>query len=146
MLLYLKDQCQAKYCLQLIWSSGAAQGGNGNPLQYPCLENPMVRGAWWATVHGVGKIWHNWACMHCTAFGVQNEVIVWLWDLKNKIFKNFEMPGSSCFSYPLSKYSKLFWDQRMKNICCYSQKHRTVLTGGLCQLEPFQLNQSPVFP
>ena len=28
---------------------------NGNPLQYPCLENPMDRGAWWATVHGVTK-------------------------------------------------------------------------------------------
>ena len=28
-------------------------GGNGNPLQYPCLENPMDRGAWEATVHGV---------------------------------------------------------------------------------------------
>ena len=30
-------------------------GGNGNPLQYSCLENPMVRGAWWAIVHGVEK-------------------------------------------------------------------------------------------
>ena len=29
--------------------------GNGNPLQYSCLENPMDRGAWWATVHGVAK-------------------------------------------------------------------------------------------
>ena len=28
-------------------------GGHGNPLQYPCLENPMDRGAWGATVHGV---------------------------------------------------------------------------------------------
>ena len=28
---------------------------NGNPLQYSCLENPMDRGAWWATVHGVAK-------------------------------------------------------------------------------------------
>ena len=27
--------------------------GNGNPLQYSCLENPMDRGAWWAAVHGV---------------------------------------------------------------------------------------------
>ena len=27
--------------------------GNGTPLQYSCLENPMDRGAWWATVHGV---------------------------------------------------------------------------------------------
>ena len=29
--------------------------GNGSPLQYSCLENPMDRGAWWATVHGVPK-------------------------------------------------------------------------------------------
>ena len=30
-------------------------GGNGNPLQYSCLERPMDRGAWWAKVHGVTK-------------------------------------------------------------------------------------------
>ena len=29
--------------------------GNGNPLQYSCLENPMDGGAWWAAVHGVTK-------------------------------------------------------------------------------------------
>ena len=29
--------------------------GNGNPLQYSCLENPMKGGAWWAAVHGVAK-------------------------------------------------------------------------------------------
>ena len=29
--------------------------GNGNPLQYSCLENPMDGGAWWATAHGVAK-------------------------------------------------------------------------------------------
>ena len=29
--------------------------GNGIPLQYSCLENPMDRGAWWAAVHGVAK-------------------------------------------------------------------------------------------
>ena len=31
--------------------------GNGYLLQYPCLENSMDRGAWWATVHGVTKSW-----------------------------------------------------------------------------------------
>ena len=37
---------------------GRAPGeGNGNPLQYSCLENPMARGAWQATVHGVAKSW-----------------------------------------------------------------------------------------
>ena len=30
-------------------------GGNGNPVQYSCLENPMDREAWWATVHGVAE-------------------------------------------------------------------------------------------
>ena len=32
-------------------------GGHGNPTPCPCLENPMDRGAWWATVHGVAKGW-----------------------------------------------------------------------------------------
>ena len=32
-------------------------GGHGNPLQYSCLENPVDRGAWRATVHGVAKSW-----------------------------------------------------------------------------------------
>ena len=42
--------------LGLIPGSGRSPGeGNGNPLQYSCLENPMDRGAWWATVHGVAK-------------------------------------------------------------------------------------------
>ena len=34
---------------------GGVREGNGTPLQYSCLENPMDRGAWWATVHGVAK-------------------------------------------------------------------------------------------
>ena len=33
--------------------------GNGNPLQYSCLENPMDRGAWEATVHGVARVGHD---------------------------------------------------------------------------------------
>ena len=40
----------------LIPGSGRSPGeGNGNPLQYSCLENPMDRGAWWAIVHGATK-------------------------------------------------------------------------------------------
>ena len=52
-------------CLQCrrpgwIPGSGRAPGaGNGNPLQYPCLENPMDRGAWWATVYGVARVGHD---------------------------------------------------------------------------------------
>ena len=39
-----------------IPGSGRSPGeGNGNPLQYSCLENPLDTGAWWVTVHGVTK-------------------------------------------------------------------------------------------
>ena len=42
----------------LIPGLGGSPGeGNDNPLQYSCLENPMDRGAWWATVHGASKSW-----------------------------------------------------------------------------------------
>ena len=34
-------------------------GGHGNPLQYCCLENPLERGAWWATVQGVARVRHD---------------------------------------------------------------------------------------
>ena len=46
--------------LGLIPGSGRSPGeGNGNPLQYFCLENPMDRGAWQATVHGVTRVRHD---------------------------------------------------------------------------------------
>ena len=34
-------------------------GGHGNPLQYSCLENPMNRGDWWATVQGSPRVGHD---------------------------------------------------------------------------------------
>ena len=52
------------------WIPGSGRfpgGGNGNPLQYSCLENPMDREAWQATIHGITKVGHDWprACL-CT--------------------------------------------------------------------------------
>ena len=38
-------------------SERSPEEGNGNPLQYSCLGNPVDRGAWWATIHGVIKSW-----------------------------------------------------------------------------------------
>ena len=54
----------------LIPTSG---DGNGNPLQYFCLENPMDRGAWWAAVHGVAqsRTWLKRLSMHA-CFGEGN--------------------------------------------------------------------------
>ena len=45
-----------KYLSTLLFDKPLHAGaGNGNPVRYTCLENPMDRGAWWATVHGVTK-------------------------------------------------------------------------------------------
>ena len=46
------------------WIPGSGRfsgGGNGNPFQYSCLENPIDRGAWQAAVHGVVRVGHNLA-------------------------------------------------------------------------------------
>ena len=48
-------------------SRRSSGGGNGNPLEYSCLKNPMDRGARWATVHSVAKSWtwlSDWAHTH----------------------------------------------------------------------------------
>ena len=54
--------------LDLSLGSGRSPGeGNGNPLQYSCLESSTDRGAWWATVHGVAKSWTRLSDFHVTS-------------------------------------------------------------------------------
>ena len=45
-----------KRCGSDPWVGKIPRGGHGNPRQYSCLENPLDRGAWWATVHGVSEL------------------------------------------------------------------------------------------
>ena len=45
-------------------SGSAPGGGNGNPLQYSCLEKSMDRGGWWALVHGIAKSWTELSDSH----------------------------------------------------------------------------------
>ena len=57
-----KESAYSAGDLGLIPGSGRSPGeGNGNPLRYACLENPMGRGAWWSTVHRVARLRHNLA-------------------------------------------------------------------------------------
>ena len=55
-----ESSCNAEDLDSIPKSGRSPEEGNGNPLQYSCLGNPMDRGAWWATVHGVAKSWNNW--------------------------------------------------------------------------------------
>ena len=52
-----KQQLALTVILKFIISSLILREGNGTPLQYSCLENPMDGGAWWAAVHGVTRSW-----------------------------------------------------------------------------------------
>ena len=50
-----ESTCNARDLGSIPGLGRSAGEGNGNPLQYSCLENFMDRGAWWATVHGVAE-------------------------------------------------------------------------------------------
>ena len=58
---WLRDKESACHCRRHErrgfnpWAGRSPEEGNGNPLQYSCLENSMDKGAWWATVHGCCK-------------------------------------------------------------------------------------------
>ena len=52
-----ESTCQAGDMGSIPGSGRSPEGGNGNPLQYSCLENSMDREAWETIVHGVAKSW-----------------------------------------------------------------------------------------
>ena len=52
-----ESACQAGETGSIPWLGRSPEEGNGNPLQYSCLDNPVDRGAWWAAVHGVIQSW-----------------------------------------------------------------------------------------
>ena len=55
---FLRNQCkEIEENNRMGKTSDLFGEGNGTPLQYSCLENPMDGGAWWAAVHGVAKSW-----------------------------------------------------------------------------------------
>ena len=75
----------------LIPGWGRSPGeGNGNPLQYSFLENPMDRGAWWATVHGVAKNQTRLSDFHSLMASVQALGLLVLY-VVNKGNVSFEM-------------------------------------------------------
>ena len=52
----------------ILGSGRSPRIGDGNPLQYSCLENPMDRGSWWVKVHGITKIPTQLSTHPCTSF------------------------------------------------------------------------------
>ena len=56
--------CNAGGLGSIPGSGRSLGGGHGNSLQYSCLENPMDRGAWWPTIHGVAQSWTGLSDLH----------------------------------------------------------------------------------
>ena len=59
-----ESTCSARDPSLIPGSGRSPREGNGNALQYSCLENPIDKGAWWATVHGITKSWRQLAAKH----------------------------------------------------------------------------------
>ena len=76
--------------------------GNGNPLQYSCLENPMERGAWWATVQGVTKSQTRLSKKHFV-YGVRG-YSDFISDLPSSFVYLRSNPLAECLAY--GRYSK----------------------------------------
>ena len=77
-------------CVSSIPELGRAPGeGNGNPLQYSCLENPIDRGAWQTTVHEVTKVRHNLATKQQHSIRLVSSLV-----LDQSVYTNFLPAGS----------------------------------------------------
>ena len=80
----------------LMYLYSSVGGGNGNPLQYSCLENPMDQGAWWATIHGVAKSQTRLSgfcvcvcvcvCVSVLKYQQRFQLEINKWKIKNKYF------------------------------------------------------------
>ena len=89
-----------------LWRSPG--GGPSNPLQYSCLENPMVRGAWRVTVHRVEKSLLKWLCTHA----VLHQVRLWLtslpWGLALLRAQGSDVCKNISFTLSLGKHKGIF--------------------------------------
>ena len=106
-------QCRRHRDAGLIPESERSPGeGNGNPLQYSCLENPTDRGAWWATVHGDSRS-RTWLSTHTLDIWLKVSTLAQIPNMSRYLLnssfekcKNFLSKNSP--SYPLSLYIYLF--------------------------------------
>ena len=83
-----ESTCQCRRCKRCgfgPWLGRSPAGGHGNTFQYSCLENPMERGGWQATVHGVAKHWtwlsdwaHTWSLLVSARFSFSWHISPWM--------------------------------------------------------------------
>ena len=89
-----ESTCQCRIDKRSIPGSGRSTGeGNGNPLQYSCLENPMDKGAWWAQSIGLQRVGLDWATNTTNILYQASQVVL--------VLKNLAaMEETKCSSIP----------------------------------------------
>ena len=95
-----ESACQYRWCRRgdagdavLIPGLGRSPGGgNGNPLQYSCLGNPMDSEVWWATVHS-HRVGHNWVTEHTYMRYCDTLLASRTWEFYNKWKLNYDKTG-----------------------------------------------------
>ena len=130
---------------ELIYFSLGAGEGNGTPLQYSCLENPMDGGAWWAAVHGVAKSWTRLSNFTFTfhfhtlekAMATHSSVLVWRIPGTGEP-GGLPSMGSHRVGHNRSDLAAAAWEQTMIMNClkCY-------YFGGKLKVAPVVRNPPP---
>ena len=103
--------------------SGRCPGvGHSTPLQYSRLENPMHRGAWWATVHRVMKVRHNWSglALMCLANNSQSDPSD-NWIIQGRHVTNKPKWGKLCSSEKLAIEVSSAWLRRHQMEFCFPE-------------------------
>ena len=111
--------------------------GNGNPLQYSCLEDPTDRGAWWATVHGVTKSWTRLSHFTFTFIMVQlshpymttgKTIALTVWTFVSKVMSLlFNMLSRFATAFlPRSKCLLILWLQSPSEVILEPKKIKSV--------------------
>ena len=110
----------------ITWVGKIPWEGNGSPLQYSCLENPMDRGAWRATVHGVAKRQTQLKWFSTRARRLRETVS----SLSQEERPNWELALSEPWSwgFTLQNYEKA-------NVCCLSHLAYGILLWKVEQLQ-----------
>ena len=105
-----------------IHGSGRSPGGgNGDPLQDSCLGNPMDRGAWWATVHGVAKTCTQWST-HAVCNGQQwdtpTDSARWLKENKGQWTSDIRSHTLMLvFQKVAQRFFEIIWNEQMEPSC-----------------------------
>ena len=88
-----ESTCSAEDLALIPGLGRSPEGGNGNPLQYSCLENPMDRGAWGATVHGVAKEsdMTEWLSLYVIILGNKCKMCIWQQKIEQNINTNYRL-------------------------------------------------------